>query len=49
MIFDDNRKFWKRIKPLFSDKNKTLPKDIILINEDIVISDRFQVANTLFC
>ena len=46
-IFDDNRKFWKRIKPLFSDQNKTLPKDIILINEGVVISDRVQVANTL--
>ena len=38
---------WKRIKPLFSDKNTTLPKDIILINEGIVTSDRVQVANTL--
>ena len=46
-IFDDNRKSWKRIKPLFSDQNKTLHKDIILINEGVVISDRVQVANTL--
>ena len=46
-IFDDNRKFWKRINLLFSEKGKTLPKDIILIKEDIVISERDQVANTL--
>ena len=46
-IFDDNRKFWKRINLLFSEKGKTLPKDIILIKEDIVISRRDQVANTL--
>ena len=46
-IFDDNRKFWQRIKPLFSDKNKTLAKDIILVDDDVVTSDREKVANTL--
>ena len=47
-IFDDNRKFWQRIKPLFSDKNRTLAKDIILVDDDIVISDREKVANTRY-
>ena len=23
-IFDDNRKFWKRVRPLFTDKQKAL-------------------------
>ena len=46
-IFDDNRKFWQRIKPLFSDKGKTLPKDIILIKDDQIVSDREEIANTL--
>ena len=46
-ILNDNRAFWKRINPLFSDKNKTLPKDIILIENDKVISERYEVANKL--
>ena len=46
-ILNDNRRFWKEIKPLFSDKNKTLPKDIILIEDDKVICDNYKVANTL--
>ena len=46
-ILNDNRTFWKRINPPFSDKNKTLPKDIILIENDKVISERYEVANKL--
>ena len=44
-ILNDDRTFWKRINPLFSDKDKTLPKYIILIENDKVISMRYEVAN----
>ena len=39
-IFEDNRKFWKRIRPLFSDKHKALSKDIILVKDIKVISNK---------
>ena len=32
-IFDDNKTFWKKVKPLFTVKQKSLPKNITLINE----------------
>ena len=32
-IFKDNKTFWKRIKPLFSDKQKNLQNEIILIEK----------------
>ena len=46
-IFDSNRKIWKRIKPLFSDKQKAVPKDIILIEKDKVTSENKEVAEKL--
>ena len=46
-IFDDNRKFWQRIKTLFSDKQKSLPTDIILVENDITTSDKRDVAEKL--
>ena len=39
-IFDDNKKFWQRIKPLFSDKHKFLQNDIILVENNKIISDK---------
>ena len=48
-ILNDNRMFGKDSKPLFLDKNKTLPKDIILIENDEVISERCEVANNFCC
>ena len=47
VILEDNRKFWQRIKPLFSDKQKSLPKDIILVENDITTSDKNEVAEKL--
>ena len=50
-IFDDNRKFWQRIKPLFSDKQKALQNDIILVENNKIISDKEEIAekmNTFF-
>ena len=46
-IFDNNKTFWRRIKPLFSDKEKTLPKEIILDENGTVLHDRERVANKL--
>ena len=43
-IFSDNKKFWKCIKPLFSDKQKFLQKEIILVQNDTVTSDKTEVA-----
>ena len=46
-IFQDNRTFWKRVKPLFSDKQKSLERDIILIEDEIVPSNKKEVAEKL--
>ena len=45
-IFADNRKFWQRIKPLFSEKNK-LCRNITLVENGIIISDKNAVAEKL--
>ena len=46
-IFDDNKTFWQRIKPLFSDKQKSLQSDIVLVENDIITSDKKDVADKL--
>ena len=46
-ILTDNRKFWQRVKPLFSDKQKSLSTDIILVNDETTISDTKAVAEEL--
>ena len=45
-IFEDNRKFWKRIKPLFSDKVK-LKTNITLVEDGKSITDNGEVAEIL--
>ena len=45
-IFDDNRKFWQRIKPLFSDKN-SLSRNITLVENGMIISNKTEVAEKL--
>ena len=45
--FQDNRTFWKRAKPLFSDKQKSLERDNILIEDEIVTSNKKEVAEKL--
>ena len=32
-IFDDSKKFWERIKPLFSDKQNVLKRNIIIVEK----------------
>ena len=46
-ILDDNKTFWQRIKPLFSDKQKSLQSDITLVEHDVITSDKKEVAENL--
>ena len=41
----DNKKFWKTIKPLFSDKTKSSNNDIT--REKKVLTDNSEIAKTL--
>ena len=43
-IFTDNKKFWQRIRPLFSEKQKGLQKEFILIEKEKIISGNLEVA-----
>ena len=45
-IFDSNRKFWQRVKPLFSEKNM-LKQSIRLKENGKMISDKKEVAEIL--
>ena len=46
-IFKDNKTFWKNIQPLFSDKQKVRQRNIILIEDDLVISENSIAAEKL--
>ena len=46
-IFKDNKTFWKNIRPLFSVKQKVLQGNIILIEDETVISENSAVAEKL--
>ena len=46
-IFKDNRTFWTNVRPLFSDKMKGRYNEIILIENDQVISETNLVADKL--
>ena len=46
-IFNDNKTFWQRVKPLFSDKHIHLQKELILIESNEIISDEKEVAEKL--
>ena len=46
-FFDNNKKFWQNIKPLFSDKQNILQKSIILVENDKITSKNSEVANKL--
>ena len=43
-IFDNNKTFWKRIKPLFSDKQRALPRNITLVEGNEIASNKKEVA-----
>ena len=42
-VFKDNRKFWRSVKPLFSDKQKLLKRNIVIIEDKNILSDNAQV------
>ena len=46
-VFEDNRKFWSRIKPLFSKKHKAGTTKIIIVENNIIFSDNEIVAEIL--
>ena len=43
-IFEDNRKFWQSVKPLFSDKQDIKNRNIIIIENNTVISNKTDLA-----
>ena len=50
-VFNDNKKFWKCMKPLFSDKSNGIKRKIILIENDDIISvdkDVAEIMNNYF-
>ena len=46
-IFDDNKRFWRSVKPLFSDKQKVLDGNIVIVKNDNIFSDDKEVAEKL--
>ena len=44
-VFNDNKKSWQRIEPLFSEKQKSLQKELILIDNKEIITDEKEVAS----
>ena len=46
-MIQDNRNFWKKIRPLFSDKNRSSTNNIIIVENDTIITDKKAVAETL--
>ena len=46
-IFKDNKTFWRRVKPLFSDKHKGVQPDIIIVENGKTTSDKKEVAEKL--
>ena len=46
-IFNDNKAFWKGIKPLISDKQAITQTNIVVVDKDGVTSDNFKVAQKL--
>ncbi len=45
-LLNDNRKFWKNIKPFFSEKQKKLSK-LILVENDLIISNDCKISEIL--
>ena len=46
-IFEHNQKFWQTVKPLFSDKSNGPRKNIIILENGVVISDKKEAAEKL--
>ena len=41
--FKDNKTFWQRVKPLFSDKQKGTQRNITIVENNVVITDNGEV------
>ena len=46
-ILQDNKKFWKKVKPLFSGKTKVLEKNIVIMDNGEIFSENKVVAEKL--
>ena len=46
-IFEDNKKFWQCIKPLFSDKKNILQRNIMILDKGEIITGDAEVAEKL--
>ncbi len=46
-IFEDNKKFWQTIKPLFSGKQNGVKRNIVILENGTVTSDKKEVAEKL--
>ena len=46
-LLNDNKEFWKNIKPLFSNKQTIKQKNIVIIENDIIFSNNEEVAKKL--
>ena len=46
-IFKDNKTFWQRVNPVFSDKHKDLQPDIIIIENGETTSNKKEVGEKL--
>ena len=46
-IFKDNKTFWRRVKPLFSDKHKVVQPEIIIVENGETTSDKKKVAEKM--
>ena len=46
-VLDDNKTFWKSIKPLFSNKQNVSQKNIVIVEKDKIISKNEEVAEKL--
>ena len=46
-IFDDSKKVGDRIKPIFSEKQNVLQRNITIVEREVIISDKKQVAEKL--
>ena len=46
-IFEDNKNFWRSVKLLFSNKQKTLDRNIVIAENDTIYSDNKEIAEKL--
>ena len=45
--FEDNKQLWRRVKPIFSNKQNSLQNNIIIVEKDTIMSEDSEVAEKL--